>query len=140
MNNTALKALIDKYFDGLTSDAEEAALRKALASPEVKGEDADEARAVLGVFAAQRSTRHTGGARLIRRAAAAAAVVIALAIGAWKITAWNSAPDEAYLAYVNGTRIDQSEPVLAIMAEELSAIGEAESSVQEEFNEILLIL
>lgn len=132
-----MKALIDKYFDGLTSEAEEAALRKALASPEVKGKDADEARAVMGVFAAQRRTRRRSHARFARYAAAIA--VIALGFTAWNISYRGDAPDAVYLSYVNGTRIDQSEPVLAIMAAELDAMGEAESGMQQEINEIISI-
>ncbi|MDE6108719.1 MAG: hypothetical protein K2F72_00335 [Muribaculaceae bacterium] len=135
MDKTVLNTLIDKYFDGTASSAEEEALRMALASPEVKGRYADEARAVMGVFAAQRRARRRSHSRFARYAAAIA--VIALGFTAWSISSRGDVPDAVYLSYVNGTRIDQSESVMAIMTAELNALGEAESDVQQDFNEIL---
>ncbi len=139
MDNKALKALIDKYFDGLTSDSEEAALRHALASPSATGAEVNEARAVLGVFAATRKARmrRLVPAPVVRYAAAVLATV--LCIAAWHITKVTAAEDEVYLSYVDGRCLETSEPVMAIMAAELSALGEAETSVHNQFNEILTL-
>lgn len=59
MNNQELHRLIELYFNGDTTLAQESALRQALAQPWATGEEADEARAVIGVSIAQRvQSRH----------------------------------------------------------------------------------
>lgn len=54
IDHTRLKRLIDSYFEGTTSLAEEKLLRRLLAESDDRSEAAEEARAVLGVFAVSR--------------------------------------------------------------------------------------
>lgn len=139
MNQHELEKLIARYFDGETSLAEERRLRMLLARPEATGEAADEARAVMGVFAAQRASmrpqRRTSRTAPWRAAAAIAMIVaVAMALLLPRHEAGS------YTAYCDGTEITDRDHVLAFMHDDLSAMGHAAddlgSSVAADFGEM----
>ena len=139
MNQHELDRLIARYFDGETSLAEERRLRLMLARPEATGDAADEARAVMGVFAAQRASMRPQR-RAHRSAPWQAAAAIAL-IAAVAVALLLPRPDAgSYTAYCDGTEITDRDNVLAFMQADLSVMGRAAAdlgtSVAADFGEM----
>lgn len=130
MNPAELEKLIQRYFDGETSLDEERTLRMQLADPAHHSDSADEARAVMGVFAAQRSAtrRKRGTHRQVWRAAAGFALLLAAAGTFLAFPRHNSAE---YLSYCAGTEISDRADVIAFMQADLSAMADAAESVGE---------
>lgn len=132
MNQQELDRLIELYFDGLTTEAEEHTLRHALADPAHTGAAADEARAVMGVFAAARcrrdsAVRKTSSPKLWR---AAAAVVAAAIIGAVFMAIPRHTEREAsYIAYHDGNTITDPETVMAMAFADLGAVAQAADAI-----------
>lgn len=139
MNQHELDRLIARYFDGETSLAEERRLRLLLARPEATGDAADEARAVMGVFAAQRAAMHTQ--RRTRRTApwrVAAAITLIAGVAVALLLPRHEVGN--YTAYCDGTEITDRDHVLAFMQADLSAMGHAAAdlgtSVAADFGEM----
>lgn len=128
MNNQELHRLIELYFNGDTTLAQESALRQALAQPWATGEEADEARAVIGVSIAQRvQSRHKKHYASWR--AAAAIAVFAAAGAALTILPERNTTNATYTAYCLGHTTHDRNDVLAIMRDDLGAMAEAASNV-----------
>lgn len=130
INIDNLKLLVDKYFDGLTTTDEERQLREWLASSEVSSPELDEARAVLGVFAAARSEKKASRRRFnaIPRIAATAACACLL-LGA---TIWfsRSYVASASFAVIGDERIDDMDQIRSLMHSDLRSIADARNSVE----------
>lgn len=130
INIDNLLQLIDRYFDGLTSADEERELREALADTRLSSPAIDEARAVMGVFAAARRIEaHGPRRRLLPQMAIAAAASLALLIGA---AAWFLRPagdDSLNFALVGSQRIDDYSEIESLMHADLSCIADARSQV-----------
>lgn len=142
MNSKDIDHLIERYFDGLTTLDEERRLRRALADPTLGGEAVEAARAVMGVFAAQRKASQRPAARKLHawRVAAGLALLIA-ATATFVLVPREAQPEPCYLTYTEGALIDDSEQVLALMQSDLGAMADAAESVNrsvdDDFDEII---
>lgn len=106
------KELAARYFEAETTDAEEEALARFLATPEAQGKEFDELRAVMGYVATGRAVHRKQRTRSIRLryyAAAAAVAAILIMVTAWQ---WTERANEC-VAYINGERCTDKEIVLA---------------------------
>ena len=126
INNDNLLQLIDRYFDGATSIEEERRLRAALASTDLSSPAIDDARAVMGVFAAAR--RIAPARRRLWPRIAVAAASLAMLIGA---TLWfrPASSDSINFALIGSQRIDDFTEIESMMHADLSCIADARSQV-----------
>lgn len=137
MTNDELKILIGRYFNGETSLDEEKLLRQLLAAKDCPDiEEADEARAVMAFSLATpdatgETYKTTTTVKQRKKhlvwwnCAAAAIVAAALITPALR-------PSGSYgecVAYVNGTRIDDTETVTAMMFSELGEAAKASNQI-----------
>lgn len=139
--------LIARYFDGLTSTAEERRLRQLLADAEVTGREADEARAVLSyaamsgrtVSVATAERQHPPVRRWSAAASVAASIVAAATLGWWAFAGGGAAGDQSAdcIAYVDGHRIDDPQQVRDIVDTELSLFGQASDAVADDITDDL---
>ena len=135
-------ALVERYFEVETTEAEEAALRRFLCTTQGSAPRYDEVRAVMGFLAVGRSQQAPAvpqkkgrSIRLQTLGRIAAAVIVAVGVG---LAAWHtqSRPTEVCIAYVDGREITDREAVIALMtgtmqevlAEEPTAEMEAQMS------------
>lgn len=135
-----LEHLIDLYFEGLTDTPQETQLRRLLASTELTSDKIDEARAVMGYFAASRAiegrekqknaqTRILPRIRLID-IAASVAIIAAFALA---VINFRAADDNSRcMAYANDIVISDAAEVMGIMDNDLSAMREATEDFQAE--------
>lgn len=135
-----LEHLIDLYFEGLTDTPQETQLRRLLASTELTSDKIDEARAVMGYFAASRTiegrekqknaqTRILPRVRLID-IAASVAIIAAFALA---VINFRAADDNSRcMAYANDIVISDAAEVMGIMDNDLSAMREATEDFQAE--------
>lgn len=135
-----LEHLIDLYFEGLTDTPQETQLRRLLASTELTSDKIDEARAVMGYFAASRTiegrekqknaqTRILPRVRLID-IAASVAIIAAFAL---TVINFRAADDNSRcMAYANDIVISDAAEVMGIMDNDLSAMREATEDFQAE--------
>lgn len=131
-----LDELIRRYFDAETDEADERRLRVYLATSGISTPAADEARAVMGIFAARRAQSRRGLLRRrIIRISAAAAIAGLLAVTASLVitsrTGRPSASDDTLAAWHNGTRCDSPDQVLAMMDSNLALMGEASAEFED---------
>ena len=126
-----LNQLIDRYFDATATEAEERELRLTLATTPLSSEKIDEARAVMGYFAAGRSVGATRSRSKSQWLRAAAAIAVAAVCGTALLTyhPGDKVADQC-VAYIGETEITDSHAVLAMMRSDLAEIGEASQSVQ----------
>ena len=118
--------LCERYFDALTTPAEERALRRFLASPEGCAPQFDDVRHTVGyLIAVQRAQQSGRAARLphrrLRRLVAAAAVTVLLAGGATGIGLWRH--NNVCVAYVDGRKITSPEGVLHVARHSLRQVA-----------------
>ena len=114
-------ALVERYFEAETTEAEEAALRRFLCTPQGGAPRYDEVRAVMGFLAVGRSQQASAvpqkkgrSIRLQTLGRIAAAVIVAVGVG---LAAWHtqSKPTEVCIAYVDGRESTDREAVIALM-------------------------
>lgn len=114
-------ALVERYFEAETTEAEEAALRRFLCTLQGSAPRYDEVRAVMGFLAVGRSQQAPAvpqkkgrSIRLQTLGRIAAAVIVAVGVG---LAAWHtqSQSTEVYIAYVDGREITDREAVIALM-------------------------
>lgn len=112
-----LHKLIERYFEGMTTLGEEARLRSLLVNPAYRSAEADEARAVMGLFACARRNEaplaaKSAGKRVGRRrssvwvaisAAASVAIIICAALSLTKSTV-GDIPERSSMAQLAGMR------------------------------------
>ncbi len=141
--NDKLHLLIEAYFDGrLTAREEEALYRHLLkirpATPEI-----EEALAVMAYArmespkAGQSSSKpYRKGKRWLRISQVAASVLLAVTAGMGLISLLNGPAhtDSECLAYVNGVEVRNQERIRALIASQLSEMGDASQDVAAEVN------
>lgn len=135
-----LEHLIDLYFEGLTDTPQETQLRRLLASTELTSDKIDEARAVMGYFAASRTIegrekRKNAQTRILSRIrlidiAASVAIIAAFALALINLRPGDDS--NRCLAYANDIVISDAAEVMGIMDDDLSAMREATEDFQAE--------
>lgn len=126
MNKSQLHNLINLYFDGNTTLAQERELRNALSTiPDGYSPVADEARAVMGIISI--ASRHPARRRspLLRAAAILAAVITA---GALVYLNFTQTGCTSYLAD-NSSPTSSEEVALSIMQSQLSELNKASENM-----------
>ena len=106
ISNKEWLAIIERYYDALTTPQEEQALKRFLASPAAGDPCFDEIKATLSYFAASRpkSAKRKRIAATLARTAAAAAILAGIIIPLWQA----DSQKDICIAYVNG-RIETDE-------------------------------
>lgn len=122
------KELAERYFEAQTTDVEEEALARFLATPASQGKEFDELRAVMGFVATGRAIHNrqrTRGVRL-RYYAAAAAITGVLALTAvWQVAQRTN----VCVAYINGERYTDKE---IVFSEAMKSIDKVRHDLQQE--------
>ena len=132
-----LEQLIDRYFDGMTSVEEEDALRFCLARCPWSSQAIDEARMVMGYFAAHsdRQRRQTAKSRRQLVAGIAASIAIILAVGGYAL--WHQQqPGDVCIAYVNGQVVQDNDKVMALVADDLSKMDNAANAMTDQLSSL----
>ena len=131
------KGLAERYFEAQTTDVEEEALARFLATPASQGKEFDELRAVMGFIATGRAIHNrqrTRGVRL-RYYAAAAAITGVLALTA----VWQMAErTNVCVAYINGERYTDKEIVFSEAMKSIDKVRHdlPQETVQEQLSDI----
>lgn len=131
------KELAERYFEAQTTDVEEEALARFLATPASQGKEFDELRAVMGFIATGRAIHNrqrTRGVRL-RYYAAAAAITGVLALTA----VWHVAQrTNVCVAYINGERYTDKEIVFSEAMKSIDKVRHdlPQETVQEQLSDI----
>lgn len=131
------KELAERYFEAETTDVEEEALARFLATPASQGKEFDELRAVMGFVATGRAIHNRQRTRRVRLRyyAAAAAITGVLALTAvWQVTERTN----VCVAYINGERYTDKE---IVFSEALKSIDKVkhdlpQETVQEQLSDI----
>lgn len=131
------KELAERYFEAQTTDVEEEALARFLATPASQGKEFDELRAVMGFVATGRAIHNRQRTRRVRLRyyAAAAAITGVLALTA----VWQMAErTNVCVAYINGERYTDKE---IVFSEALKSIDKVkhdlpQETVQEQLSDI----
>ena len=123
--------LVERYFDALTTDAEEQELRDFLCSPEAIGDVFDEARAVMG-FLKVGQTLHTKTQN--HRSVnywKVAAIFCGMMLGGF--TLWNTWEKKQNVceAYVFGTKYTEVAMVMSQMQHSLDKMNEVKEDIVE---------
>ena len=131
------KELAERYFEAQTTDVEEEALARFLATPASQGKEFDELRAVMGFVATGRAVHNrqrTRGVRF-RYYAAAAAVTGVLALTAvWQMTERTN----VCVVYINGERYTDKEIVFSEAMKSIDKVRHdlPQETVQEQLSDI----
>lgn len=114
--------LLEKYYDGQTSNEEECLLRIFLSSTAADGGKYDGDRAVMGFLCvARRHKAKKSVSVYFKRFAVAAAACILLAVGFW---GYQSVEKSESVAYIHGVKCTNQEVVMQQMAQTMQAVGE----------------
>lgn len=132
-----LEALIERYFEGMTSLEQEDAMRQCLAHCPWSSEAIDDARMVMGYFAAH-SKRHRRSVSSGMRQSIigiAASIAVILAVGGYVL--WHqSQPDDMCIAYVNGTVVNDNDKVMALVANDMSKMDDATDAMTNQLSSL----
>lgn len=131
------KELAERYFEAQTTDVEEEALARFLATPASQGKEFDELRAVMGFVATGRAIHNRQRTRRVRLRyyAAAAAITGVLALTAvWQVAQRTN----VCVAYINGERYTDKE---IVFSEAMKSIDKVrydlpQETVQEQLSDI----
>lgn len=131
------KELAERYFDAQTTDVEEEALARFLATPASQGKEFDELRAVMGFVATGRAVHNRQRTRRVRLRyyAAAAAITGVLALTA----VWQMAErTNVCVAYINGERYTDKEIVFSEAMKSIDKVRHdlPQETVQEQLSDI----
>ncbi len=133
-----LEQLIERYFDGMTTVEEEAALRHELAHCPWSSEDIDDARVVMGYFVThrkQQQRQHAMGSTRQRIIGIAASIAIILAVGGY--TLWHQQQSrDICVAYVNGQVVQSNDQVMAMIADDLDRIDNAANAMTDQLSSL----
>ena len=132
-----LEQLIERYFDGLTTVEEEAALRACLARCPWHSESIEDAQVVMGYFAALSKDQRHSAARTTRQriAGIAASIVVVLSVAVFAL--WHQwQPMDECVAYVNGQAISNDREVMALVENDLSSIGNASQGMTAQLSSV----
>lgn len=137
MDRDRLNILIDRYFDGELSVAEEHCLLEELLRFPQGDEEIDSALAVMG-YARMPNGKRKGGTWNHRmfRWAAAAVVAGVVAVAAIVPYAVNSSASDCY-AYVDGKKIVDKNEIEQLVSSDLSDMGDASEDVALQVNDDL---
>ncbi len=131
------KELAERYFEAQTTDVEEEALARFLATPASQGKEFDELRAVMGFLATGRAIHKRQRTRRVRLRyyAAAAAITGVLALTAvWQVTERTN----VCVAYINGERYTDKEIVFSEAMKSIDKVRHdlPQETVQEQLSDI----
>ena len=114
--------LVERYFDALTTDAEEQQLRSFLLSSEAVGEAFDEARAVMGFLESGRTMhQEKKGHRMVNRWKVAAMVAVLMGSAAlWN--AWDRMQNVCE-AYIYGKKCTEVAMVMSQVQHSLDKVN-----------------
>ena len=121
-----LEALIQRYFEGMTTLEQEDAMRQCLAHCPWSSEAIDDARMVMGYFAAHKAQQQRSVSRGTRQGfiGIAASIAVILAVGGYIL--WHqSQPSDVCIAYVNGKVVNSDDQVMAMVTEDLDRLNDA---------------
>lgn len=127
-SQSELEQLIDRYFDGETTVQEEHLLRQAITDGHWHGEKVDEARVVMGYFAAHRQQQRHLATKSSRQRIIGIAATIALILTVGGYALWHqlSPANDICIAYVNGEVVQNDDKVMAMIASDMSMIDNAD--------------
>ena len=131
------KELAERYFEAQTTDVEEEALARFLATPASQGKEFDELRAVMGFVATGRAIHNRQSTRRVRLRyyAAAAAITGVLALTAvWQVAQRTN----VCVAYINGERYTDKEIVFSEAMKSIDKVRHdlPQETVQEQLSDI----
>ncbi|MCR8892536.1 hypothetical protein [Bacteroides sp. ET336] len=131
------KELAERYFEAQTTDVEEEALARFLATPASQGKEFDEVRAVMGFVATGRAIHNRQRTRRVRLRyyAAAAAITGVLALTAvWQVAERTN----VCVAYINGERYTDKEIVFSEAMKSIDKVRHdlPQETVQEQLSDI----
>lgn len=131
------KELAERYFEAHTTDVEEEALARFLATSASQGKEFDELRAVMGFVATGRAIHNRQRMRRVRLRyyAAAAAITGVLALTA----VWQMAErTNVCVAYINGERYTDKEIVFSEAMKSIDKVRHdlPQETVQEQLSDI----
>lgn len=131
------KELAERYFEAQTTDVEEEALARFLATPASQGKEFDELRAVMGFVATGRAIHNRQRTRRVRLRyyAAAAAITGILALTAvWQVAERTN----VCVAYINGERYTDREIVFSEAMKSIDKVRHdlPQETVQEQLSDI----
>lgn len=131
------KELAERYFEAQTTDFEEEALARFLATPASQGKEFDELRAVMGFVATGRAIHNRQRTRRVRLRyyAAAAAITGVLALTAvWQVAQRTN----VCVAYINGERYTDKEIVFSEAMKSIDKVRHdlPQETVQEQLSDI----
>ncbi len=132
-----LERLIERYFDGMTTVEEEKALRSHLAHCPWSSQAIDEARMVMGYFAAHgdQQRQHTSSGTRQRIIGIAASIAVILAVGTYAI--WHlQRPSDVCIAYVDGHVIQSDEKVLSMIADDMDMMDNAANAMTHQLSSL----
>lgn len=129
--------LAERYFEAQTTDVEEEALARFLATPASQGKEFDELRAVMGFVATGRAIHNRQRTRRVRLRyyAAAAAITGVLALTAvWQVAQRTN----VCVAYINGERYTDKEIVFSEAMKSIDKVRHdlPQETVQEQLSDI----
>lgn len=130
--NSTLNALLQRYYDGMTSLDEEHLLRELLTDPSLQGEDIDGARAVIGYFTTERNAStatslHYRTYRGYRRTIIAVASSIAAV--AILLTVSHNNTRHNCMTYIGSAIVDDHNAVMSYVAADLRDLAIADETV-----------
>lgn len=131
------KELAERYFEAQTTDVEEEALARFLATPASQGKEFDELRAIIGFVATGRAIHNRQRTRRVRLRyyAAAAAITGVLALTAvWQVAERTN----VCVAYINGERYTDKEIVFSEAMKSIDKVRHdlPQETVQEQLSDI----
>ena len=132
-----LEALIERYFEGMTSLEQEDAMRQCLAHCPWSSEAIDDARMVMGYFAAHSKQHHRSVSSGMRQGiiGIAASIAVILAVGGYVL--WHqSQPGDMCIAYVNGTVVKDNDKVMALVANDMSKMDDATDAMTNQLSSL----
>lgn len=144
-----LELLIERYFEGETSNEEELRLRKELCVSTYRSRLIDECLVAMGYFSigkrVEREKKARAGVVMLRRVAGVAAMIaVVLVLGLTMLRPNDFFNEGDCVAYVNGEKISDKDVVITLIANDLScmneAISEDRNSILEEFSAIKAVL
>ena len=114
--------LVERYFDALTTDAEEQELKSFLLSPDAVDKVFDEAKAVMGFLKVGQSLHQKKASHSIKHYWKAAAIVCAIVGSA---TIWNvsNRMQNVCEAYIYGTKCTEVAMVMSQMKHSLDKVN-----------------
>lgn len=132
-------ALIERYYDALTTPQEEELLKKFLATPEADAPCFDEIKATLAYFAVskQKHKKKRATTRLLTRSVAAAAAIIIAIASVWQ----TNGEQDICVAYINGRIVTDEAIVMQQMQSAMALISQttSENSIEKQLSEMFNI-